>query len=186
MKKMCMALSSLLLAGVVAAGAQETTAQTARPVPALTPLKVQVVLMRFNGERKISSMPYTLSVNATQRERQEPVSLRMGVQMPIPSVPAKDSPFASYSYRNIGTNIDCWAMHTQDGRFNISLSVEQSSIYGDEAQKRAGTGDQPVFRSFNSSFHVILKDGATTQYVSATDPVSGEVLKIDVTVNVVK
>jgi hypothetical protein len=44
----------------------------------------------------------------------------------------------------------------------------------------------PMFRSFNSSFQALLRDGQTTQYVSATDPVSGEVMKIDVTLNLLK
>jgi hypothetical protein len=32
----------------------------------------------------------------------------------------------------------------------------------------------------------MLRDGQSTQYTAATDPVSGEVLKIDVTLTVVK
>jgi len=44
----------------------------------------------------------------------------------------------------------------------------------------------PAFRSFTSSFNLLLKDGQAAQQTSATDPVSGEVLKIDVTVTVLK
>ena len=44
----------------------------------------------------------------------------------------------------------------------------------------------PAFRSFKSNFTVLLRDGQTTQYTSAVDPVSGEVMKIDVTLNVIK
>ena len=44
----------------------------------------------------------------------------------------------------------------------------------------------PSFRNFNSSFTALLRDGQTMQYTSATDPVSGEVMKIDVTVAVMK
>jgi hypothetical protein len=33
---------------------------------------------------------------------------------------------------------------------------------------------------------MVLRDGQTAQSTSATDPISGEVLKIDVTLNVVK
>jgi len=43
-----------------------------------------------------------------------------------------------------------------------------------------------MLRSFNSSFQVLLRDGQTNQYTSATDPVTGEVTKIDVTLNVLK
>jgi hypothetical protein len=44
----------------------------------------------------------------------------------------------------------------------------------------------PAFRTFTSSFSVLLRDGQTAQHTAATDPVSGEVLRIDVTVNVLK
>jgi hypothetical protein len=44
----------------------------------------------------------------------------------------------------------------------------------------------PMFRSFNSSVRLLLRDGQTTQYASATDPVIGELTKIDVTLNVLK
>ena len=39
----------------------------------------------------------------------------------------------------------------------------------------------PAFRSFTSTFNVLLKDGQTAQHTAATDPVSGEVLRVDVT-----
>jgi hypothetical protein len=43
-----------------------------------------------------------------------------------------------------------------------------------------------MFRSFRASFVPLLRDGQTVQYTAATDPVSGEVVKIDVTVTVLK
>ena len=44
----------------------------------------------------------------------------------------------------------------------------------------------PAFRNFTSNFSILLKDGQSAQYASATDPVSGETLKVDVTLNVLK
>ena len=44
----------------------------------------------------------------------------------------------------------------------------------------------PAFRTFKSTFVPILRDGQTAQYTAATDPVIGEVVKIDVTVTVLK
>jgi hypothetical protein len=44
----------------------------------------------------------------------------------------------------------------------------------------------PWLQSFRSSQTLILKDCQTTQYTTATDKVSGEVVKIDVTLTVVK
>ena len=187
-KKLWMAVASLVFLGVTPTGAQESALK-------VTPLRIQVVLARYDGEKKLSSMPYTLWVNATLRDRESPVSLRMGVQVPVVSRGKDNVP--EVTYRNVGTNIDSWASLAPDSRFAVQLSVEQTSIYGDDREKRqpgaAATGalqtsfsGQPVFRSFSSSFKVMLKDGETTQYVAATDPVNGEVLKIDVTLSIIK
>ena len=44
----------------------------------------------------------------------------------------------------------------------------------------------PAFRSFTSNFNILMRDNQTAQYTTATDQVSGEVLKIDATLNVLK
>jgi hypothetical protein len=44
----------------------------------------------------------------------------------------------------------------------------------------------PLFRRFETAIEVILRDGQTVQTIASTDPVTGEVVKIDVTLNVVK
>jgi hypothetical protein len=46
--------------------------------------------------------------------------------------------------------------------------------------------DVPTFRSFRSSNVVVLKDGQSTEFAAATDKISGEVVKVDVTLTVVK
>jgi hypothetical protein len=169
-----------------------------------TPLRVQVVFSKYQGETKVASLPYTLTCNTGERQA---AVLRMGIEVPVPVARLKDkegTPTTSFEYKNVGTNIDCRAgMASPDGRFRLDLTVEQSSIYSvpDDKARRApsvggegkpggvtdvGIGGVPMFRTFRSTFNPILRDGQTVQYTSATDPVSGEVVKIDVTVNVVK
>ena len=48
------------------------------------------------------------------------------------------------------------------------------------------TSNCPLAPTFKSTFVPILRDGQTAQYTAATDPVIGEVVKIDVTVTVLK
>lgn len=148
------------------------------------PLRVQVVLSRFDGEKRLSSLPYTMWVNAT-RDRQNPISMRMGVQVPIPSAGEKGT---SFTYRNVGTNIDCAAQIMVDGRFRLTFGIEQSSIFPDDPKKPLGPqlAGAIMLRSFTTNFVLALKDGQSAQNTTATDPVSGEVLKVDVTMNVIK
>ncbi len=168
-----------------------------RKTPAPVPLKVTVVLSRYQGEKRISSMPYVLGVMASGWGAGPKTALRMGVEVPVAqtriTTDGKPGPVSSYSYRDVGTNIDCGATfdESRPGIFQLALTVSDSSV-GLDTPKRAGGGDGPVapdlpsFRNFNSSFTALLRDGQTMQYTSATDPVSGEVMKIDVTAAVMK
>ena len=172
----------------------EKPAPAAQPQPAqkqlpVVPLKVTIVISRYQGDKKTSSLPFTVSVNTNDRSR---ASLRLGAKIPVPT-----STFASgsapnvvsYNYQDVGTNIDCTATTLDDGRYRLDLTVDDSSVYGDEPGGQSDTkkfGDHPAFRSFKSTNTLILKDGQSTQYTTATDKVSGEVTKVDITVMTVK
>jgi hypothetical protein len=150
----------------------------------LVPLKVQLIVSRYAADKKISSLPYTLWITANSKNT---TSVRMGVQVPYPTTLISDKGSTpSYSYKDVGTNIDCSAASQTDGSFALDIKLNDSSISFDSkdpAQKLAGI---PAFRNFTSNFSILLKDGQTAQYASATDPVTGETLRVDATLNVLK
>jgi hypothetical protein len=171
-------LSRWLLAAVAvlppaAASAQERTEKT------LTPLKVQVVFARYQGEKKVSSLPYTLLVTDDHRRV---TTVRMGVQVPIQVQTEKGM---TTSYRDVGTNVDCGAENLGEGRYKLNFGLEQMSVSSGEARAAASSGAAPVIHGFRSNTTMILRDGQSGQY-TATDPVNGETLRIDVTLNVLK
>jgi hypothetical protein len=176
-----MAAALMLVAGTSAVRAQD------RATPAAsTPLKVQVVLSRYDGDRKLASMPYTLMVNAGDKDNR--ATLRMGVALPVTGVGVNGP---TITVHDIGTNMDCTASAAVDGRFRISLAVNHSSVYEHDQTHLQATVPRPgdtaqLVRSFTSSFFVLLRDRETAQSIAATDPVTGEVMKIDVTLSVVK
>jgi Flp pilus assembly secretin CpaC len=185
-------LPALRLAAQEAPPAEAAPAKTTPPAEAprirrdrLVPLRVQVTIARFEGEKKTSSLPFTLLVNAGQGGR---TSLRMGIEVPVrvgPSPPDRDGK-GSYNYKNVGTSIDCHADALDDGRFNLDVRTEQSSV-GTTADKLAAVAaDLPFFRTFNTSFNALLRDGQTATHVAATDPVSGESVRIEVGITVVR
>ena len=153
----------------------------------VTPLKVQVVLSRYQGEKKVSSMPYTLAFNVLGG--QGVGSIRMGSKIPIkmlimPVIDGQKFPSGGpVQYQDVGTNIDCRTIAFPDGRFSVEVTVDDTSVYADESGKQA---DQPSFRSFRATNSMILRDGQSGQFTSAVDKVNGEVTKIDVTLTVVK
>ena len=153
----------------------------------LVPVKVQLVLSRFRGEKKISSLPYMLGVAANERVW---TNVRMGIEVPIGRKGDPLTPGGGISYRSVGTNIDCMADSTAEGPFRVAIRVEDSSVLAEPSKGTTDStpiaGDMPAFRSFKANFTMLLRDGQSTQYTSAVDPVSGEVMKIDVTLNVIK
>ena len=179
------------LASSVIVRTQEKPAAPAAPKPAPTaiPLRVQVLVSRFQGEKKLSSLPYTLSVNAGSRG-----TLRMGAKVPVMMMMTanmpKDLPQGGpVQYQDVGTSIDCSVSTVQDdGRFRVEITLEDSSVYGDgpnPSENKPPPGN-PSFRSFRASDSMVLRDGQTSQFTTATDKVSGEIVKVDVTLTVVK
>lgn len=154
------------------------------------PLRVLITIARFEGEKKVGSLPFTLVVNAGQPGK---TRLRMGIEMPVrvasfgfPDKDPKSAPATSYQYRNVGTNIDCHADALEDGRFNLDIDVEQSSVGTTADKLTAVAADLPFFRTFNTGFQALLRDGQAATHVVATDSVSGESVKIEVGVTVVR
>ncbi len=184
--------AAMVMLMTVAVGAQDgqAPAQAARAGAGLVSLKVSLVLSRYQGDKKLTSMPYTLSVIVNDR-----ASLRMGTQIPVPTTVigvGKDGEASkSYSYKDVGTNIDCLATSPHDGTYKLTLTVSDSSVYYPDqtepvARSIVASTGAPAFRSFMATFSILLRDGQTTQYTTATDQMTGQVLKIDATLNVQK
>jgi len=193
-KTVSMLTLAFAIATAAAASAQDQTAPAA--VAAKTsaaqtvPLRVQIVMSRFQGEKKVSSLPYTLSVNATVAGMNR-ASLRMGTQVPVVLLamanPPKDAPQSGpVQYKDVGTNIDCDPQVLDDGRFRIQVIVDDASVYPDDHPKEADAIGRPSFRQFRATNSTVLKDGGTAQFSSAVDKVNGETLRIDITLTVVR
>lgn len=183
----------------VAAQQQPSPPSAARTVGSLVPVKVVIVMSRHQGDTLLSSLPYTLAVNADGNAfgavgqfMSTAAQLRTGASVPVPPLGgAKDSlppAVGPVQYKSIGTSIDCSARSTDDGRFRLDISVEDTSVYaeGQSAQGVPTMSDVPSFRTFKSSNAVMLKDGQSTEFTAAADRITGEVTRIAVSITVVK
>ena len=185
MKGLCVSVLAVFSVVGAALGDEQEGEKPRSPFASLVPLRVQVVLTRTLGEKKISSMPYTLSVMASDPERPAPhrsAAVRTGIQIPL-TVRAEGNAAPTVTFTDVGTNLDCDAYVLEGGRYKVDFTIEQGSLASGDWGVVSST---PVLRSFKSRSSLILRDGQTGRYVAATDPVTGEVLQIDVTLNVVK
>jgi len=188
---------TIALAAPLAAAAQENEKPAPKPSNAASsvmPLKLQITISRYQGEKKISSMPYSLSMNAGAQPPNNFANLRMGTKIPVMMVSAVDAKLPDgkpipqvgpIQYQDVGTNIDCRATALDDGRYLLSITVDDSSVYPDE-QLPGGSKGNPAFRSFRASNWMVVRNGETGQFTTATDKVTGETVKVDVTLTVVK
>jgi hypothetical protein len=151
------------------------------------PVKVQVVFTEYDGEKKVSSMPYTFMVIADEKMGgYYSTSLRTGIRVPI-EIDGKDQ---KTTYMDLGSNIDCGVRSEDDGRYRVYLSFERSSLYPNKSAEGERLVSEPnglpLLRQFRSSENFILKDGQTIENLSSTDPLNGHSLRVSVTINAQK
>jgi hypothetical protein len=153
-------------------------------------VKVQFVFTEFEGEKKVKSLPYNMVIDTSHMNK-----LRIGSRVPVAT--GKENGGVQFQYFDVGTNLDCAALPVQDGKFQLRLSLERSWVEGDvsiASEKVEGQGKdhsdsifrQPVIHQFKFEDTIVLRDGQTLETNYATDPLTGKVAKLEVTLNVVK
>jgi len=173
--------NALLVMFVLAFSALATAQESAKPkpdehTPAVIPLRVQVVISEYDGEKKVASLPYTFTVNADERRARPGSQIRTGARIPVTT--GKDQ----FTYLDVGTNLDCSAPLQDDGRYKLQMALERSSVSPDALS----AGSNPVLRTFRVDLNPVLKDGQSVESIVSADPMNGHVYHVSVTLNVIK
>ena len=134
---------------------------------------------------KISRLPYTLLVSPGQR-----TSLRVGVSVPIGQATktAQGVATSERQYHPTGVSIDCIAQAAPDGRYRLQLTVEDTSIVPNERVVAAGgqRASEVAFRTLSVSNTLLLREGQTLPFTVGTDRITGETLRAEVSVSILK
>jgi hypothetical protein len=160
-------------------------------------LKVTAVISETEGEKKVSNLPYTFFVRPGEGGANPPwTKLRIGSRVPVAtevvqSGSAGDAAQVTtqWQFVDVGTSIDSRATVAENGQYDLSLSLERSWIGNDvplPGSSAARPFHQPVIQQFKTELALVLHDGETLQTTQAADPVSGRILTLTVTLNVVK
>ena len=172
------------------AGAKPEAAKPAAPAAAaakssVTPLRLVLTVSRYQSEKKISSLPYSLSVSIGG----PPVRFRMGADLPYSTTSNTDgAKTQSYAYRTVGVGIDVMnQLMVEPGLYKMDISVSDSSVASsNQVQGSPAVAGVPMFSNFSTNGSVVLRDGQTSQLTTAADPITGETMRVDVALTVIK
>ena len=148
------------------------------------------MITRYQGEK---DQQHALHAGG-QRQWQPPASLRMGAEVPIPhrsrrlAIGRAHRSCRRCQLPDIGTNIDCGATTRRRGAFELNISIDDTSVYANQDNATLdGVGNMPVIPfSFKSTQYAGAEGWAEREFTAATDRVSGEMIRIGVTLRVVK
>jgi hypothetical protein len=181
------------LAAEASAKEDAAKSESKSTLPEGPPVRVKIVFSEYEGEKKVKSLPYTLLVRQPHGESSWS-KIRMGSRVPVATGGSAPGSF-NFQYIDVGTNIDCRASHAPDGRYRLSLMMERSWVEGEAsfgdgktptAEARVGEFREPIIRQFRSDSEVVIREGQTLETNFATDPVSGKVIRLEVTLEVPK
>ncbi|HYS26991.1 MAG TPA: hypothetical protein VEP46_15375 [Vicinamibacterales bacterium] len=172
-------------ASASAQGAATAEQTRERRLASIVPLKVTIVLSKYQGEKKIASEPYELSLRTDGNNASIRMATQMSAEPPPPAPPGAARPAPR---PNPFTNIDCSATSLDSGRYALTVTIEDSSIYEDNQRNADGSKTERTrsVRMFRTTNALVLRDGQSTEFTAATDKSSGEGIKAAVTLTVVK
>ena len=190
-------IASLLLLGIlspiVLAQDKPKTDDKTKVEVQTTPIKVQIVFTEFEGDKKIKSLPYVMYMNAPDASelRAGWVKFRIGSRLPV--YVGKNE----MQYMDVGTNVDARSACTGDGHVLLQMTLERSWVEGEvsvpmtksdssPSDPSGGHFQEPIVRGFKSELDLKLREGQPVESNMATDPISGRVLKVEISFAVVK
>jgi hypothetical protein len=197
MKTGSVPIASLLLLGIlsptVLAQDKPKTDDKTKVEVQTTPIKVQIVFTEFEADKKIKSLPYVMYMNAPNSSelRAGWVKFRIGSRLPV--YVGKNE----MQYMDVGTNVDARSAYTGDGHVLLQMTLERSWVEGEvsvpmmrsdssPSDLSGGHFQEPIVRGFKSELDLKLREGQPVESNMATDPISGRVLKVEISFAVVK
>jgi hypothetical protein len=185
----CLMGALLLLATVVPLAAQgpQPASETAGQ-----PLQVQIVIARYQGEKRTSSLPFSLSTSTAPASK---ANVRMGGNVAVPSAvfttpgdgakpgTSETQRLTSFNYQDVGTNIDVTTVQGASGRIGLTVTISETTLKPADQGAQINAPGRGTYQSQNTVF---VKDGETTQFTAATDRLTGEVVRIEVTAKILK
>jgi hypothetical protein len=139
-------------------------------------LRVEFRETRQRGNATTATRSYVLLLHADAK----PAWVFVG---PVVAMTTIDQGTLTTTFKNAGVSAHVSATTLPDGGYHLDAEFEDSSPLG------SGGGvtdikavDNPILRVVKAKSRLSLREGQTVSFASAVDPVTGEVVRVDVTV----
>ena len=148
-----------------------------------TLLRLEVVMTRSQGDSVIARLPYSMLLNTGGANAR----VYGGIQLPIV---VRHEGSNTMMFKNAGGSVSARAWALADGRLKVDLSTELGGVYPANGEDPGKVADDaaaaPVLRSFSTNATITLRDGQGMMLSDSADPISGETVRTEVTLHVVK
>jgi hypothetical protein len=134
-------------------------------------LRVRLLETRQRGEQVTRLPPLLLLLHAGDE-----ASMFVGTQVAL-----RTSDRQSVLFKNAGVDLRVKAVALSDGRYQLDAKLEQAQVLGASGAAIApATGDNPILQVVRSESRLVVRSGETAPFASAVDPVTGDVVRVDV------
>lgn len=153
--------------GLTAAAA----APAARGASGSVPLRARLLLVRRKGDATLARRPYSLVLQPAA----EKAEIFSGSMLPL-QVRANDG--ITVALKDVGAGLRLRAQRADDGRYRLDVKFSDGVLSAGE--------DGPQVRVFESESQLFVGEGETVTLASAVDPMTGELVEAELTLEVVR
>jgi hypothetical protein len=135
--------------------------------------RIRFLETRHRGGKTTTIQPCVLTMHAGDK----PAHVFVGAQVPLRT---SDKGVPTVAFRNAGVQVDVRALQAlPDGRFRLEASYEEAGILASSGGAPSPL-DNPVLQVIKGESSIVLRAGETAPFTSAVDPLTGEVVNVDV------
>lgn len=195
-----LALLMTVAGAIVALNPSPVLAQGTTPPLASQPAQLDITLTRYQGDKKIGTAPFVVMLNAARNVPY--TTVESGLDIPIgtsnsdttqTSGAQGNSPRAvrtqkvETTYRTVGTRISCSVSRADESTYVVYLDVRDSRVLERDIARRVSAATTAnLFRTLSHTSSLQMKEGETKLFAVLADQASGETVKIDVKLTILK
>ncbi len=131
-------------------------------------VRVQFILSRRQGDRKIASRPYAVVLQADQETTG---TIFSGSQLPVETTPTPGTP--TIVLQDVGAGARVTVHRLPDGRYRLDIRFSDGAL--------SAIKGSPRVQTFQADSRLYVRLGETVPLASAVDSQSGDVVEVDVT-----